>query len=53
MAINGSKTEHRALPMHGVSMLPSVHVDSYNCELEDDDGFLGDKASGSCCAKRH
>ncbi len=30
---------------HGVSRLPSVDVDSYNIELKDDDGFLGDRAS--------
>jgi predicted NBD/HSP70 family sugar kinase len=33
------------LPVHGASVLPSVIVDAYNCELEDDDGFVGDKAS--------
>src|ERR1700709_2716822 len=30
---------------HGVSRLPSVDVDSYNIELKDEDGFLGDRAS--------
>jgi predicted NBD/HSP70 family sugar kinase len=30
---------------HGVTRLPSVDVDSYNIELKDDDGFLGDRAS--------
>jgi hypothetical protein len=30
-----------------LSVLPSVIVDTYNCELEDEDGFLGDKASKS------
>ncbi|GAB1717315.1 MAG: glucokinase [Nitrobacter sp.] len=29
---------------HGVLRLPSVDVDSYNIELKDDDGFLGDRA---------
>ena len=33
------------LPTHGASTLPSVEVDSYNLEIEDDDGFFGDKAS--------
>jgi hypothetical protein len=33
------------LPAHGASVLPSVTVDSYNVEIEDDDGFVGDKAS--------
>jgi hypothetical protein len=30
---------------HGVARLPSVEIDSYNIELKDDDGFLGDRAS--------
>src|SRR6202049_3720555 len=30
---------------HGATRLPSVDVDSYNIELKDDDGFLGDPAS--------
>jgi predicted NBD/HSP70 family sugar kinase len=30
---------------HGATRLPSVIVDSYNIELKDDDGFLGDRAS--------
>jgi hypothetical protein len=30
---------------HGASRLPSVEVDSYNVELKDDEGFLGDRAS--------
>jgi hypothetical protein len=30
---------------HGVGRLPSVDVDSFNIELKDDDGFLGDRAS--------
>jgi predicted NBD/HSP70 family sugar kinase len=29
---------------HGVLRLPSVDVDSYNIELKDDEGFLGDRA---------
>ena len=33
------------LPAHGASVLPSVTVDSYNLEVEDEDGFIGDKAS--------
>jgi hypothetical protein len=39
------KTNHSELPSHGASVLPSVTVDSYNVELEDDEGFVGDKAS--------
>lgn len=30
---------------HGVARLPSVDIDSYNIEIKDDDGFLGDRAS--------
>jgi predicted NBD/HSP70 family sugar kinase len=30
---------------HGATRLPSVDVDSFNIELKDDDGFLGDRAS--------
>src|ERR1700752_3732663 len=30
---------------HGASRLPSVDVDSFNMELKDDEGFLGDRAS--------
>ena len=32
---------------HGATRLPSVDVDSFNIELKDDDGFLGDRASKS------
>ena len=30
---------------HGASRLPAVEVDSYNVEIKDDDGFVGDRAS--------
>jgi predicted NBD/HSP70 family sugar kinase len=30
---------------HGAQRLPSVDIDSYNVELKDDEGFLGDRAS--------
>ena len=30
---------------HGAARLPLVEVDSYNVELKDDEGFLGDRAS--------
>ena len=30
---------------HGATRLPSVEVDSYNIELKDDEGFIGDRAS--------
>lgn len=34
-----------AIAAHGAKVLPSVELDSYNVELEDDEGFLGDRAS--------
>ena len=37
--------DQATLPTHGGSTLPSVVVDSYNLELEDEEGFVGDKAS--------
>src|SRR3982074_2600376 len=37
--------EQSALPTHGGRRLPSVDVDSYSLELEDGDGFAGDKAN--------
>jgi hypothetical protein len=30
---------------HGVARLPAVEVESYNVELKDDEGFIGDRAS--------
>ncbi|RXG93826.1 ROK family protein [Bradyrhizobium zhanjiangense] len=33
------------IAQHGASRLPSVDVDSFNIELKDDEGFLGDRAS--------
>ena len=37
--------EAAQLPTHGASILPSVEVKSYNVEIEDEEGFIGDKAS--------
>ena len=34
-----------AIASHGSNHLPSVDLQSYNVELEDDEGFLGDRAS--------
>ena len=31
---------------HGAGQLTAVHIDAYNAELQDDDGFIGDRASG-------
>ena len=37
--------ERQVLNAHGAMRLPSVEVDSYNLEIKDEDGFVGDKAS--------
>jgi predicted NBD/HSP70 family sugar kinase len=37
--------ERPVLNAHGAKRLPSVEVDSYNLEIKDEDGFVGDKAS--------
>jgi hypothetical protein len=34
-----------AVAAHGADRLPSVEVDSYNLELKDNEGFVGDRAS--------
>lgn len=34
-----------AIAAHGSARLPSVEVDSYNVDIRDDEGFLGDRAS--------
>lgn len=33
------------MPVHGARELPAVRVDSYNVELRDPEGFVGDRAS--------
>ena len=33
------------IAQHGAARLPSVEVDSFNVELKDEEGFLGDRAS--------
>lgn len=37
--------ERPVLNAHGATRLPSVEVDSYNLEIKDGEGFVGDKAS--------
>ncbi len=37
--------ERPVLNVHGAKQLPSVIVDSYNLEIRDEDGFIGDKAN--------
>src|SRR3954453_1946955 len=39
------QTSLPAVAEHGALRLPSVEVDSYNVELKDDEGFIGDRAS--------
>ncbi|CAN5293602.1 ROK family protein [soil metagenome] len=39
------KADPAPLPAHGAAVLPSVEVDNYSLEVEDKDGFIGDKAS--------
>jgi hypothetical protein len=33
------------IAVHGASRLPSVEIDSFNIELKDEEGYLGDRAS--------
>lgn len=40
-----SQNTNASIAEHGSSRLPAVSVESYNVELKDDDGFLGDRAS--------
>jgi hypothetical protein len=35
----------RSVVAHGAASLPEVEVDSYNVELKDDEGLLGDRAN--------
>ena len=39
------KTALPSVATHGATRLPSVDLDSYNIELKDDEGFIGDRAS--------
>ncbi len=38
-------TKGAAIGQHGANRLPSVEVDTYNIEIKDENGFLGDRAS--------
>lgn len=42
---NGGGKGGHTVVAHGAQRLPAVEVDTYNLELKDDDGFLGDRAS--------
>jgi hypothetical protein len=39
-----TSTAH-SIAAHGAARLPAVEVDSYNVEVKDDEGFIGDRAS--------
>ena len=39
-------TGSAGLAGHGSGTLTSVHIDAYNAELQDSEGFIGDRASG-------
>jgi predicted NBD/HSP70 family sugar kinase len=45
MPMSETVTTLPAIAAHGAVRLPSVELDSYNVEVEDDEGFLGDRAS--------
>lgn len=46
-AATARNSEARPQGLHGSGELPSVSVTSYNLEIRDEDGFVGDKASRS------
>ena len=39
------KTATLGVATHGAARLPSVEVESYNVELKDDEGLIGDRAN--------
>ena len=43
--MSGSTTPTNAIAPHGALELPLVTIDSYNLELRDQEGFIGDRAS--------
>jgi predicted NBD/HSP70 family sugar kinase len=45
MAEDTLTTATAGIAVHGAARLPSVEIDSYNIEIKDEDGFLGDRAS--------
>jgi len=45
MTKNSPKNHMPLVGIHGAARLPRVEVDSYNLELKDNGGFLGDRAS--------
>ena len=45
--MSSKEPKQATLPVHGAANLASVEIVSSNLELEDEDGFIGDKASKS------
>lgn len=43
--MSSTETAAPAIGQHGAAQLPAVDVDSFNLELKDEDGFLGDRAN--------
>ena len=46
MALNTPEAAAPSVLAHGGRVLPGVTVDTYNEELRDENGFVGDRASG-------
>ncbi len=49
--MNDSPTDHPTVFSHAARTLPAVTVDTYNEELREADGFVGDRASGKAFRK--
>ena len=45
-AVQAEQTPPSSVLGHGIQNLPAVTVDTYNEELRDEEGFVGDRASG-------
>jgi predicted NBD/HSP70 family sugar kinase len=43
--MSDQSTHVSTVAVHGAPRLPSVDVDSYNVEIKDDEGFIGDRAT--------
>ena len=43
--MQGELTSADSAPIHGATRLASVTVDTYNADLRDAEGFVGDRAS--------
>jgi hypothetical protein len=51
MVMGSQEKNAGSLPGHGAVVLPSVELDSYNLEIEDEQGFVGDRASRASFAE--